>query len=237
MVWDSLSVLMHRQTVSPNIPVLTIDGPSGSGKGTLSRAVARELGWHFLDSGAIYRSLAIAVLRAGIPFEEEQRIADLGLAMDLAFSSDDPPKVYLDEEDIAAEIGLETTGNAASRVAQIGVVRRALLDKQHSFRKAPGLVADGRDMGTVVFKDASHKVFLTASAEVRALRRLKQLKDKGLDVNLASLTREIEERDRRDRERAEAPLVMAEGALHIDSSDLPIPEVIRRVLDWVRRDA
>lgn len=228
---------MHRQTVSSNIPVLTIDGPSGSGKGTLSRAVARELGWHFLDSGAIYRSLAIAVLRAGIPFEEEQRIADLGLAMDLAFSSDDPPKVYLDEEDIAAEIGLETTGNAASRVAQIGVVRRALLDKQHSFRKAPGLVADGRDMGTVVFKDASHKVFLTASAEVRALRRLKQLKDKGLDVNLASLTREIEERDRRDRERAEAPLVMAEGALHIDSSDLPIPEVIRRVLDWVRRDA
>ncbi len=223
--------------MASTVPVLTIDGPSGSGKGTLSRAVARELGWHFLDSGAIYRSLAIAVLRAGISFEDEQAIADLGLGMNLSFSADDPPKVYLDGEDIAGEISLETTGNAASRVAQIGVVRRALLEKQHSFRQAPGLVADGRDMGTVVFKDAKHKVFLTASAEVRDLRRLKQLKDKGLDVNLASLTREIEERDRRDRERAEAPLFMAEGSLHIDSSNLPIPEVIRQVLDWVRRDA
>ena len=237
MVWASPSVQMHRPVVALPIPVLTIDGPSGSGKGTVSRAVARELGWHFLDSGAIYRSLAIAVLRAGIAFDDEQRIADLGLAMDLAFSADDPPKVFLAGEDIAGEIGTETTGNAASRVAQIGLVRRALLDKQQSFRQAPGLVADGRDMGTVVFKDAAHKVFLTASAEVRALRRLKQLKDKGLDVNLDGLTREIEERDRRDRERAEAPLVMAEGALHIDSSDLPIPEVIRRVLDWVRREA
>lgn len=237
MAWGFQFDQMHRLPVSLPTPVLTIDGPSGSGKGTVSRAVARELGWHFLDSGAIYRSLAIAVLRAGIPYEDEQRIADLGLAMDLSFSSDDPPKVYLSGEDIAGEIGKETTGNAASRVAQIGVVRRALLAKQHSFREAPGLVADGRDMGTVVFKDAAHKVFLTASAEVRALRRLKQLKDKGLDVNLDGLTREIEERDRRDRERAEAPLVMAEGALHIDSSDLAIPEVIRRVLDWVRRDA
>ena len=237
MVWDFQSILMHKSNMPSIVPVLTIDGPSGSGKGTVSRAVARELGWHFLDSGAIYRSLAIAVTRAQIPFEDEQRIADLGLAMDLTFSSDDPPKVYLSGEDIAGEIGLETTGNAASRVAQIGLVRRALLDKQQSFRQTPGLVADGRDMGTIVFKDAAHKVFLTASAEVRALRRLKQLKDKGLDVNLDGLTREIEERDRRDRERAEAPLVMAEGALHIDSSNLPIPEVIRQVLDWVRRDA
>jgi cytidylate kinase len=216
-----------------SVPVLTIDGPSGSGKGTVSRAVARELGWHFLDSGAIYRSLAIAVLRAGIPFDQEDRIASLAGSMDLAFTADDPPKVILCGEDIAGEIGKETTGNAASRVAQIPVVRRALLDKQLSFRQPPGLVADGRDMGTVVFKDAPFKVFLTASAEVRARRRLNQLKDKGLDVNLVSLTREIEERDRRDRERAEAPLLMAEGALLIDSSDLTISEVIQRVLDWV----
>ena len=215
------------------IPVLTIDGPSGSGKGTVSRAVARTLGWHFLDSGAIYRSLAIAVLRAEIPFEDEAAIVSLADSMDLSFTSDDPPKVFLNGEDIASEIGKETTGNAASRVAQIGVVRKALLNKQLGFRKSPGLVADGRDMGTVVFRDAPFKVFLTASAEVRARRRLKQLKDKGLDVNLVSLTREIEERDRRDRERAEAPLTMAEGALLVDSSDLDVQQVIARVLEWV----
>jgi CMP/dCMP kinase len=215
------------------IPVLTIDGPSGSGKGTVSRAVARTLGWHFLDSGAIYRSLAIAVLRAEIPFEDEAAIVSLADSMDLSFTSDDPPKVFLNGEEIASEIGKETTGNAASRVAQIGVVRKALLNKQLGFRKSPGLVADGRDMGTVVFRDAPFKVFLTASAEVRARRRLKQLKDKGLDVNLVSLTREIEERDRRDRERAEAPLTMAEGALLVDSSDLDAQQVIARVLEWV----
>jgi cytidylate kinase len=221
--------------MTSSIPVLTIDGPSGSGKGTLSRAVARELGWHFLDSGAIYRALAIAVLRQGIAFEDEEQIAALGLAMDLSFTADDPPKVFLAGEDIASEIGKETTGNAASRIAQITAVRSALLDKQLSFRKAPGLVADGRDMGTIVFKDAYRKVFLTASAEVRAQRRLKQLKDKGLDVTLDSLTREIEERDKRDRERAVAPLVKADDALLIDSSHLTIPEVIRQVLDWVRQ--
>lgn len=212
------------------IPVLTIDGPSGSGKGTVSRAVARRLGWHFLDSGAIYRSLAIAVLRAGIPFEDEEAVARLAERMDLAFTAEDPPRVLLAGEDIAGEIGSETTGNAASRIAASRPVRQALLDKQRGFRQAPGLVADGRDMGTVVFKDAAHKVFLTASAEVRAGRRLKQLKEKGLDVTLASLTREIEERDRRDRERAEAPLVMADGAVLIDSSDMDIQQVIDRVM-------
>lgn len=215
-------------------PVLTIDGPSGSGKGTLSRAVARELGWHFLDSGAIYRALAILVLRTGTSYDNEEQIAALGREMDLSFTADDPPRILLDGENIADEVGKETTGNAASRIAQMPSVRRALLDKQLSFRRAPGLVADGRDMGTVVFKDADRKVFLTASAKVRAERRLKQLKDKGLDVNLDSLTREIEERDKRDRERAEAPLVMAKDALLIDSSDLGVAEVIHRVLDWVR---
>jgi cytidylate kinase len=220
--------------MSGAIPVLTIDGPSGSGKGTVSRAVACRLGWHFLDSGAIYRSLAIAVLRAGIPFEDEAAISRLAESMDLAFTAEDPPKVLLDGEDIAGEIGSETCGNAASRIAASRPVRQALLDKQRAFRQAPGLVADGRDMGTVVFKDAEHKVFLTASAEVRAVRRLKQLKEKGLDVNLPSLTREIEERDRRDRERAEAPLVMADGAVLIDSSHLNIQQVIDQVMAVVR---
>lgn len=220
--------------MSTGIPVLTIDGPSGSGKGTVSRAVARILGWHFLDSGAIYRSLAVAVLRNKIPLESESEIARLAGEMDLAFTADDPPQVLLSGEDIAGEIGSETCGNTASLIAAMGKVRKALLDKQRMFRQPPGLVADGRDMGTVVFADAEHKVFLTASAEVRAERRLKQLKDKGLDVNLACLTREIEERDRRDRERAEAPLLMAEGSLLVDSSELDVGQVIDQVLAHVR---
>lgn len=219
--------------MSNSIPVLTIDGPSGSGKGTVSRAVARSLGWHFLDSGAIYRSLAIAVLRNNIALESESEIVRMAEDMDLSFTADDPPQVRLGGEDIAGEIGSETCGNTASRIAAIGPVRKALLDKQRKFRQFPGLVADGRDMGTVVFADAEHKVFLTASAEVRALRRLKQLKDKGLDVNLASLTREIEERDRRDRERAEAPLMVADGALVVDSSYMDIQQVIDHVLNYV----
>lgn len=220
--------------MSQHIPILTVDGPSGSGKGTVSRAVARVLGWHFLDSGAIYRSLAIAVLRNRVALENEAEIVQIALSMDLSFTAEDPPKVLLSGEDIGTEIGSETCGNAASRIAASGPVRKALLEKQRNFRQVPGLVADGRDMGTVVFPEAEHKVFLTASAEVRALRRLKQLKDKGLDVNLAGLTLEIEERDRRDRERAEAPLVMAEGALLVDSSELDIQQVIDRVLNHVR---
>lgn len=223
--------------MSGMIPVLTIDGPSGSGKGTVSRAVARTLGWHFLDSGAIYRSLAIAVLRNNIALDSEADIVRLAEGMDLSFTADDPPQVLLNAEDIASEIGSETCGNTASRIAASGPVRKALLDKQREFRKWPGLVADGRDMGTVVFTDAEHKVFLTASAEMRALRRLKQLKDKGLDVNLASLTREIEERDRRDRERAAAPLVVAEGAMLIDSSELDVQQVVDCVLSYLRATA
>ncbi|SMF94808.1 cytidylate kinase [Methylomagnum ishizawai] len=212
------------------IPVLTIDGPSGSGKGTASRAVAQRLGWNFLDSGAIYRSLAVAVLRAGVPLDAVDAIVRVAEAMDLSFTADDPPKVLLDGENIAGEIHTETCGNAASRIAAHGPVRQALLQKQRDFRRAPGLVADGRDMGTVVFPEAVYKVFLTASAGVRALRRHKQLKEKGIDVSLGGLTREIEERDRRDRERAEAPLLMAEGAVLIDSSALTIDEVVVRCL-------
>jgi cytidylate kinase len=219
--------------MSTDIPVLTIDGPSGSGKGTASRAVAKKLGWHFLDSGAIYRSLAIAVLRSGTPLEDVDAVERVARSLDLQFTSDDPPKVLLNGEDIAGEIPTETCGNTASRIAAYGPVRKALLDKQREFRKAPGLVADGRDMGTVVFTDAPFKVFLTASAEVRAARRYKQLMEKGIDVTLADLTREIEARDRRDRERAEAPLVMAAGAVLVDSSGLSIEEVIVRILEVV----
>ena len=213
-----------------DVPVLAIDGPSGSGKGTASRAVAKSLGWHFLDSGAIYRSLAVAALRSGTSLDDVGAIVHLAEAMDLRFTADDPPEVWLNGENIAAEIPTEACGNAASRIAAYGSVRKVLLDKQRSFRKAPGLVADGRDMGTVVFPDAHFKVFLTASAEVRAQRRYKQLKEKGIDVSLGGLTNEIEERDRRDRERAEAPLVMAEGAVLVDSSEMTIQEVVARCL-------
>lgn len=215
------------------IPTLTIDGPSGSGKGTVARSVARTLGWHFLDSGAIYRSLAVAVMRSGISLDAVAEIAAIAAEMDLAFTADEPPKVLLQGENIADQIGLETTGAAASKVAALGPVRAALLDKQRAFCRAPGLVADGRDMGTVVFINAPYKVFLTASAEVRAMRRYNQLKDKGLTVNLEGLTREIEERDRRDRERKEAPLAMAEGALLIDSSAIGIEDVVQQVLALV----
>lgn len=217
------------------IPVLTIDGPSGSGKGTVSRWVARELGWHFLDSGAIYRCLALAAGERGISLDDEDSLAACALEMKLDFSLDEPPRVHLEGSDVTDELGLESTANAASKVAQIPKVRAALLDKQRSYRIAPGLVADGRDMGTVVFPDAACKVFLTASPKVRALRRHKQLKAKGIDVNLDDLTSEVEERDRRDRERSTAPLVMAESALLIDSSDLAIPDVIQRILNEINQ--
>lgn len=213
-----------------NPPVLTIDGPSGAGKGTASRGVAKHLGWHFLDSGAIYRSLAIAVLRSGIAPEDIAGIVELAHSMDLAFTADDPPGVFLNGENIAADIATELCGNTASRIAALGPVRKALLDKQREFRKWPGLVADGRDMGTVVFPDAPFKVFLTATPEVRAQRRYKQLMEKGIHVSLAALTKEIAERDRRDRERAEAPLAQAEGSVLIDSSELTAAEVIAGIL-------
>jgi len=219
--------------MSAAIPVLTIDGPSGSGKGTVSRAVARRLGWHFLDSGAIYRALALAVEREGLPFGDAAAIARLAERIDLRFSSGEPPMVWLDGADVTDRLPTESCGAMASAVAALKPVRQALLQKQRDFRALPGLVADGRDMGTVVFPDADFKVFLTASAVVRAQRRHKQLKEKGLDVTLAGLTKDIEERDERDRTRAEAPLRIAEGAALIDSSDLSVDEVIGRCLALV----
>jgi cytidylate kinase len=216
-----------------NIPVLTIDGPSGAGKGTVSRAVAKKLGWNYLDSGSIYRSLAIAALKQHVDLENEADIAKVAKAMVLEFDCGDDLVVKLNGEDITPQLGLESTGNAASIVAAYPDVRRILLKKQQDFKQLPGLVADGRDMGTVVFPDAEIKVFLTASAAERAQRRYKQLIEKGIDASLVQLTNEIEERDRRDMERKTSPLAMASDALYIDSSDMTLDSVINEVLNLI----
>jgi len=216
------------------IPVLTIDGPSGAGKGTVSRAVAKKLGWNYLDSGSIYRSLAIAVLKQAVDLADEVAIVNVAQAMTLEFDCNDELVVRLDGEDITSQLGLESTGNAASIVAALPEVRRILLQKQKDFKRLPGLVADGRDMGTVVFPDAEYKVFLTASAAERANRRYKQLIEKGNDANLTQITNEIEERDRRDMERKTAPLAMANDALYIDSSDMTLNSVIEEVMNLIR---
>jgi CMP/dCMP kinase len=216
-----------------DIPVLTIDGPSGAGKGTVSRIVAKKLGWNYLDSGSIYRSLAIALLQKDIDLANVKEIVATAQAMDLAFQCDDELIVKLNGVDITAQLGTEATGNVASIVAAIPEVRQVLLQKQKDFKKPPGLVADGRDMGTVVFPDADFKVYLTASATKRAERRYKQLMEKGIDVNIRQITREIEERDCRDKGRKTAPLAQAEDALFIDSSAMTIDEVIAQVLSLV----
>lgn len=216
------------------VPVLTIDGPSGAGKGTVSRAVAKKLGWNYLDSGSIYRSLAIAVLKQAVDLEDEAAIVNVARAMVLEFDCNDELVVRLDGEDITSQLGLESTGNAASIVAALPEVRRVLLQKQKDFKRLPGLVADGRDMGTVVFPEAENKVFLTASAAERAKRRYKQLIEKGNGANLAQITNEIEERDRRDMERKAAPLAMASDALYIDSSDMALDSVIEEVMNLIR---
>ncbi|CAI8906037.1 (d)CMP kinase [Methylocaldum szegediense] len=215
------------------VPVITIDGPSGAGKGTVSRALAKKLGWHFLDSGAIYRSLALAVTQAAVDPNDIDAVVKIASSMELEFETNDPPRILLNGREITDQIQSEECGSTASKIAAYGPVRQALLQKQRDFRREPGLVADGRDMGTVVFPDAPYKIFLTASAEVRAKRRYKQLKEKGADVNLERLTKEIEERDRRDKERTEAPLIIPDGAVLIDSSDLTIDQVIARCLDIV----
>ena len=217
-----------------NAPILTIDGPSGAGKGTVSRAVAKILHWHYLDSGSIYRSLAIAVLQAGIALDDLVPITQIANDMQLEFDCGEVLTVRLNGVDITSQLATETTGNAASIVAAYPEVRAVLLQKQKDFQQLPGLVADGRDMGSVVFPDAQFKVYLTASAEERANRRYKQLIEKGIDANLLQITREIEERDRRDSERATAPLTVPEGAVTIDSSSLSIQQVIDAVINLVR---
>lgn len=215
------------------IPVLTIDGPSGAGKGTVSRLVAKKLGWHYLDSGSIYRSLAIALLQQSVDLDDEAEIVKVAQNIVLAFEYDDEFIVKLNGENVTRQLGLESTGKVASIVAAYPSVRWVLLQKQKDFCQLPGLVADGRDMGTVVFPNAQNKVFLTAGATERALRRYKQLKEKGIDANLCLITQEIEERDRRDSERETSPLIMANDALYIDSSNMSIDAVIEEVLNLI----
>ncbi len=218
------------------VPVLTIDGPSGSGKGTAARRVAGELGYHLLDSGALYRLTALAAARRGIELSDQAAVAGVAADLDVRFAGDDDGegRVFLGGDDVTLAIRSEEAGAGASTVAAQPAVREALLGLQRSFREAPGLVADGRDMGTVVFPDAGLKVFLTASAEERANRRYKQLKDKGIDVSLAALSRAIEDRDRRDSERETAPLRPADDARILDSSAMSIETVVETVLGWAR---
>ncbi len=220
---------------SGQVPVLTIDGPSGSGKGTIARRIAESLGWHLLDSGALYRLVALDAENKGISHADAEALARLAANLDVLFSSDSggAEQIILAGKDVTDAVRSESTGIGASAVAVIPAVREALLGRQRAFRMAPGLVADGRDMGTQVFRDAALKVFLTASPEERAKRRHKQLKDKGIDVNLAAVSRDIVDRDRRDSERSVAPLKPAEDARILDSSAKPIEEVVQTVLDWV----
>lgn len=217
-----------------SVPVIAIDGPSGSGKGTIARRVAAALGYNLLDSGALYRLTALAADRQGVSLDDEQAVAAIARGLDIEFGSDEhgAEQILLDGDDVTKPVRTEACGAGASVVAAQPAVRAALLHLQRGFRRPPGLVADGRDMGTQVFPDATLKVFLTASAEERARRRHKQLKDKGIDVSLAALSRDIEDRDRRDTERSVAPLKPAEDARILDSSGLPIDAVTKTVLRW-----
>lgn len=218
-------------------PVITIDGPSGSGKGTISHILALQLGWHFLDSGALYRVLALAAQRHGIALDDEPALAALADSLDVKFepaTTRTPEKVILENQEVTADIRTETCGNAASKVAVLPQVRQALLERQRAFRQFPGLVADGRDMGTVVFPAAETKIFLTASAGERAQRRYNQLKEKGIGANLSALRDEIAQRDLRDSQRAVSPLKPADDASLLDTSDLGIDEVVQQVLDICR---
>ena len=210
-----------------NVPVIAIDGPSGSGKGTLARAVADEMGWHLLDSGALYRIVGVMCLRRNVDFEHEAQVAALAAELTISF---DEGRVTVAGLDLTDEIRTEDAGVNASKVAHLPAVRDAVFALQRSFRQAPGLVADGRDMGTVVFADASLKIFLDASAHERAERRYKQLKNKGLSVSLRGLLAQIEERDARDRGRAIAPLKPADDAIVIDSTSMSIEAVLQLVL-------
>jgi cytidylate kinase len=217
------------------VPVIAIDGPSGSGKGTIARRVAEALGFHLLDSGALYRLTAISAIKEGVSLTDAESVAELARCLDVRFDSheDGSERIWLGDEDATQEVRKESTGAGASTVAAIPEVREALLERQRAFERAPGLVADGRDMGSHVFPCALVKIFLTASAEERARRRYKQLKDKGMGVSLAALSRDIEDRDRRDSERSVAPLKPAKDARVLDSSGKSIEAVTQTVLDWV----
>ncbi|MEL6115412.1 MULTISPECIES: (d)CMP kinase [Photobacterium] len=217
--------------MSTNAPVITVDGPSGAGKGTLCMLLADKLGWNLLDSGAIYRVLALAAIHHGVELDSEAALVPLAAHLDVQFIAEgELVKVILEGEDVSSTLRTEDVGNAASKVAALPRVREALLRRQRAFSGEPGLVADGRDMGTVVFPNAEVKIFLDASAEERAKRRMNQLQQKGLSVNFDSLLSEIQERDDRDRNRAVAPLRPAADALVLDSTHLSIEQVTEQAL-------
>jgi cytidylate kinase len=218
-------------------PVMTIDGPGGSGKGTICRLVAQKLGWHLLDSGAIYRVLALAALHHDIAADDEEALQPLAAHLDVQFTADDQGnvRITLEGENVSHTIRTEEVGTAASKIASLPRVREALLRRQRAFREAPGLVADGRDMGTVVFPTAEVKIFLTADAEERARRRYLELKQKGHDVNIGDLLHEIQARDERDMNRAVAPLKPADDAYILDSTNKSIEQVLDEVLSFYKK--
>ncbi len=217
-----------------NAPVITIDGPSGSGKGTIARQLASVLGWHLLDSGALYRLVALAAMRSGTAGNDESQMAKIAKNMNVRFDSDPTmnEQIFFDGAEVSAAIRSEECGLTASTIAAMPSVRQALVQRQRAFLRPPGLIADGRDMGTNIFPAAALKVYLTASPGERAKRRYKQLKDKGIDVSLPALSRDIEDRDRRDSERVIAPLKPAADARLLDSSQLTVAEVSKQIVDW-----
>jgi cytidylate kinase len=225
MMMDNHSPLTPHP--SPEIPVIAIDGPSASGKGTVAQLVAQALGFHYLDSGALYRLLALAAVQHGVSFDDEEGLARLAEGRDIRF---DGGQVWLDGEQAGEAIRTEECGNGASRIAAYPRVRAALLDLQRAFRKTPGLVADGRDMGSVVFPGAELKIFLTASAEVRADRRYKQLIEKGMHANIKQILHDIKQRDERDSARSVAPLQKCADASLLDTSSMTIVEAVDEVL-------
>lgn len=218
---------MITPTAQSQVPVITIDGPTASGKGTVAGRVAKALGWHMLDSGALYRLTALATQQQGVDSDNPQSVADVAENLDVVFSDG---TILLAGQDVTDLIRHESVGSLASKIATYGPVRQSLLARQRAFRCLPGLVADGRDMGTIVFPDAPLKIFLVADALSRAKRRCKQLSQKGISANLTSLLEDMLERDKRDRDRALAPLVAAPGAVTIDSSALTIDETVNKVL-------
>lgn len=231
---------MERRAQTKSIPVMTIDGPSGAGKGTVSRVVATQLGWHFLDSGALYRLVALAAMHHAVSLHDEVSLKTLAAHLDVQFIAADGAiegRMILEGEDVTDAIRTEECGKAASVVAALPSVRRALLERQRAFRESPGLVADGRDMGTVVFPDAALKVFLTASREERAQRRYKQLNAKGVSVNLQHILGELAERDARDSGRSVSPLRPAADAITIDTTALSINDVVVEVMNVWRKTA